>query len=460
MNIIIVGCGKVGFTLAKSLTEEGHDITVIDNKAEHLEAAQALDVQTLLGNGTSFKIQEEAGVSEADIFIAVTDQDEVNLLSCLVAGRASGCKTVARVRSPQYYEEISYIKQVMGTSLIINPEYATAMEIDHLIRIPSAMEVDTFAKGRVELLKMKVPEGSMLDGMSVPQFSFVFNREILICIIERGNECIVPNGQTEIRAGDLMYVIMPPKSARKFCEAIKLPFKPIKNVMLLGGGTISYYLTKKLIANGMNVKIIEKNPDRCETLSEMLPKAQIVYGDATDHNTLLEEGLSGMDAFVALTSIDEENVFLSLYANQKAPKAKKITKNSRIDLKDIAIDLPVGSMVSPKEITAEYISRFVRSQQNAYSAQIEAVYRLADNRVEALEFHLTEECAVTGKTLMELPIRQGILVCCIVRDGKVITPSGRDRMEKGDIVIVCTTHKNIHDITYILEESYRKKVGA
>ena len=459
MNIIIVGCGKVGYALARQLTEESHNITVIDNKAEHLEAAQALDVQTLLGNGTSFKTQEEAGVSEADIFIAVTDQDEVNLLSCLVAGRASGCKTVARVRSPQYYEEIDYIKQCMGTSLIINPEYATALEIDHLIRIPSAMEVDTFAKGRVELLKMKVPEGSVLDGMSVPQFSVAFNREILICIIERGDDCIIPNGQTVISAGDMMYVIMPPKSAKKFCEAIRLSFKPIRNVMILGGGTISYYLARKLIANGVNVKIIEKKQERCEMLSEMLPKASIVYGDATDHDMLLEEGIGGMDAFVSLTSIDEENVFLALYANQKAPKAKKITKNSRIDLRDIALDLPVGSMVSPKEITAEYISRFVRSQQNAYSAEIEAVYRLAESRVEALEFHLKEDSAVTGQTLMDLPIKNGVLICCIVRDGKVITPSGRDRMEKGDIVIVVTTHKNVNDITYILEDSYRKKVG-
>ena len=459
MNIIIVGCGKVGYTLARQLTEESHNITVIDNKAEHLEAAQALDVQTLLGNGTSFKTQEEAGVSEADIFIAVTDQDEVNLLSCLVAGRASGCKTVARVRSPQYYEEIDYIKQCMGTSLIINPEYATALEIDHLIRIPSAMEVDTFAKGRVELLKMKVPEGSVLDGMSVPQFSVAFNREILICIIERGDDCIIPNGQTVISAGDMMYVIMPPKSAKKFCEAIRLSFKPIRNVMILGGGTISYYLARKLIANGVNVKIIEKKQERCEMLSEMLPKASIVYGDATDHDMLLEEGIGGMDAFVSLTSIDEENVFLALYANQKAPKAKKITKNSRIDLRDIALDLPVGSMVSPKEITAEYISRFVRSQQNAYSAEIEAVYRLAESRVEALEFHLKEDSAVTGQTLIDLPIKNGVLICCIVRDGKVITPSGRDRMEKGDIVIVVTTHKNVNDITYILEDSYRKKVG-
>ena len=459
MNIIIVGCGKVGITLAKQLTDEGHDITVIDNKQERLEAAQSLDVQMLLGNGTSFKVQEEAGVSEADIFIAVTDQDEVNLLSCLVAGRASGCKTVARVRSPQYYEEIGYIRQCMGTSLIINPEYATAVEIDHLIRIPSAMEVDTFAKGRVELLKMQVPDGSVLEGMSVPTFSMTFNRQILICIIERGRECIIPNGQTVIAAGDMLYVILQHQVAKKFCETSGFPFRPLRNTMIVGGGTIAYYLAKKLINNGMGVKIIEKNEKRCEALSEMLPRATIVYGDATDHDMLLEEGLPGMDAFVALTSIDEENVFLTLYANQKAPKAKKITKNSRIDLRDIALDLPVGSMVSPKEITAEYISRFVRSQQNAYSSEIEAVYRLADGRVEALEFQLKEESAVTGTTLMDLPIKKGVLICCIVRNDKVITPAGHDTMEKGDTVVVVTTHKNITDITYILEDSYRKKVG-
>ena len=451
MNIIIVGCGKVGYTLAGQLVEAGHNITIIDTSAERLEPAQALDVQLIVGNGTSFRVQHEADIESADLLIAVTDQDEINLLSCLIAGKSSRCRTAARVRSPQYYEEISYIRQCMGTSLIINPEFASAVEIDHLIRIPSAMEVDTFAKGRVELLKMVIPQGSVLDGMAVPEFSRRFDRQVLVCILGRGREFFIPNGETVLRSGDAIYIILPPKLVNHFCHVSGLPARPLTNVMIAGGGTISYYLARRLLRSGVSVKIIEKNATRCEFLSEQLPGADIIYGDAADHDMLLEEGLAGTDAFVALTGLDEENIFLSLYANHAAPKAKKITKNNRLDLTEIAVDLPVGSLISPKEITAEYISRFVRSQQDNYSSDIEAVYRLAGGQVEALEFAVRDESDITGVPLAALPLKKGLLLCCIVRNGQIITPGGRDTVEKGDIVVVVTVHKNLNDIRDILE---------
>ncbi len=458
MNIVIIGCGKVGFTLAKRLLEENHDVTIIDNDAEHLQMAQSLDVQILVGNGTSFRTQQEAGVNHADILIAVTDKDEINLLSCLIARKAGNhCQTVARVRSPQYFQEIDYIRECMGISLIINPEYYSAIEMDHLIRVPSAMEVDTFAKGIVEILRMQIPEHSALDGMRVPDFSQMFQRQILVCIVERGKECLIPNGETVLHSGDELYVIMPPKMIRPFCEKAGLPFKPLKNVMIVGGSTISYYLARRLLRSGASVKIIEKNAERCEFLSEALPDATIIYGDASDHGMLLEEGLAQTDAFVALTNMDEENVFLSLYASKNSPNSKKITKNNRLDLNEIAVDLPVGSMVSPKNITAEYISRYVRSQLNNYSSDIEAVYRLAEDQVEALEFTIKEESQITGTPLAKLPLKRGILVCCIVRGRNIITPGGRDTLEKGDVVVIVTTHKNLNDIGDIL--ATRKDVG-
>ena len=450
MDIIIVGCGKVGFTLASILVDEGHNITMIDTSAERLEPAQALDVQMLVGNGTSFRVQQEAEINKADLLIAVTDQDEINLLSCLIAGKSSHCKTVARVRSPQYYEEIDYIRQCMGTSLIINPEYAAAAEIDHLIRIPSAMEVNTFAKGRVDLLKLEIPEGSVLNGMDLAGFSRKFDRKVLVCILVQGKEYIIPSGETVLHSGDQMYIIMAQGIVDSFCKTCGLPAKPLKDVMIAGGGTIAYYLAQRLIRNGVSVKIVEKDEKRCEFLSEMLPDASIIYGDATDHAMLLEEGLAKIDAFVALTSIDEENVFLSLYANKTAPQAKKITKITHLDLDDIALDLPVGSLVSPKEITAEYISRYVRSQKNKTGSAIEAVYYLAGGQVEALEFHVTRESAMLGVPLADLPLKKGLLLCCIVRGRKIITPGGRDTIEMGDIVIVVTTHKNLNDIQDIL----------
>lgn len=450
MNIIIIGCGKVGLTLAEQLNEEGHDITVIDNKPDALEMAQALDVQILEGNATSFRVQQEAGVESADLVIAVTDQDEVNLLSCLIAGKNSRCRTVARVRSPEYFEEIEYIRECMGTSLIINPEYATAMDIDHLIRIPSAMEVDTFAKGRIELVKVQIPDRSPLDGLSVADFSQRFHRNILVCILERAGEIVIPNGQTVLTRGDNIYIILPPKETRHFGEAAGLSIRAIKNVMIAGGSRIAYYLARRLLANNASVKIVEKNPERCERLSELLPDAEIVCGDATEYDMLLEEGITNMDAFVALTSIDEENIFLSLFVDKVAPRCKKITKNAREPLKALMEDMPVGSLVSPKYITAEHISQFVRSQNAKRGSKVEAVYRLLDGAVEALEFKLDEKSEVTGVPLMNLKMKRGLLVACIVRGRQIITPGGRDTLEAGDIVVVVTTHKNLQDIRDIL----------
>lgn len=451
MNIIIIGCGKVGLTLAAQLEEEGHDITVIDHDQNALEMAQALDVQTLMGNGTSFRVQQEAGIEEADLLIAVTDQDEVNLLSCLIAGKNSHCRTVARVRSPEYFEELEYIRECMGISLIINPEYATAVEIDHLIRIPSAMEVDTFAKGKLELIKVQVPKNSVLHGMSVPVFSQRFHRNVLICILERRGEVIIPNGQTVLEDGDNLYIILSPQEVRNFCETTGLPIRAIRNVMIAGGSRISYYLTKRLIAGGIaSVKIIEKSPERCESLSEQLPEADIVCGDATEYDMLLEEDLAKMDAFVALTSIDEENIFLSLFANKTVPQCKKITKNTRVAIRELLEDLPVGSMVSPKNITAEYISKFVRAQQHNEHSDVEALYQLVDGRVEAVEFLLKEKSEVTGIPLARMRLKPGLLIACIVRRGQIITPGGQDTMEPGDTVVVVTTLKNMGDIREIL----------
>lgn len=456
MNIIVVGCGKVGLSLVEQLNNEGHDITVIDTDPAALEAAQAQDVQVLGGNGTSFRIQQEAGIEKADLLIAVTDQDEVNLLSCLIAGKNSQCRTVARVRSPEYFEEINYIRECMGTSLIINPEYATALEIDHLIRIPSAMEVDTFAKGRIELLKLQVPEKSVLHEMSLQAFSQRFDRNILVCILERQGEVVIPNGETVLRSGDNLYVIIPPKEIRRFCNVAGLPVRAIRNVLIAGGSRIAYYLARRLIANGISVKIIEADRERCEELSEQLPEADIIYGDATEYDLLLEEDLPNMDAFVALTSSDEENIFLSLYANKVAPRCKQITKNSRVPLRELMEDMPVGSLVAPKLITAEYISKFVRSQANSEHSAVEALYQLVDGKVEALEFLVKEKSAVTGIPLSRLKLKKNLLIACIVRNDRIITPGGSDTIEPGDAVVVITTQHNLEDIRDILLTPPRK----
>ena len=457
MNIIIAGCGKVGSALAQQLNDEGHNITMIDINPERLQPTlSALDIQGLVGNSTSFVTQQECGIEEADLFIAVTGKDEINLLSCLIAKKASNCHTIARVRNPEYSKEISYLKQCMGMSMAINPEFAAAKEIAHLIQVPDAMEIDTFAKGRIDLLRVAISQNSPLHNMTVQEFSKHFNHEILICILVHDHQVSIPNGDTILQAGDTISVIIPKEKIRDFYKATKLStLKEIKDVIIAGGGTISYYLSTLLLSSGIRVKIIEKDKERCDFLSVALPDATIIYADATDHSILQEEGLANTDAFVSLTNMDEENVFLSLYATKLSPRSKKITKINRLALNEVIDDLSVGSIISPKHITAEYILQYVRSLSNSYESNVEALYRLMDNQVEALEFHVAENSSVTGIPLIDLNLKDNLLICCIVRDKTIITPSGRDTLELNDTVIVVTTHKGLRDISDILKSTGR-----
>ena len=457
MNIIIAGCGKVGYALAQQLNDENHNITLIDTSAERLQLAlAAMDIQGIVGNATSFLTMQEADIESADLFIAVTGEDEINLLSCLIAKKSSNCQTIARVRNPEYFKEVAYLKQCLGLTMAINPEYAAAKEIAHLIQVPDAMEIDTFAKGRVDLLRVAISENSPLHNMKVIEFSRRFGHDILICILVHDHKVTIPNGETVLQAGDTISVILPKEKINAFYRATKLSsIKEIRDVIIAGGGTISYYLATILQQSGIHVKIIEKNRERCDFLSLALPDATIIYADATDHEVLLEEGLANTDAFVALTNMDEENVFLSLYANKIDPRSKKIVKINRIALNEIIDDLPVGSIISPKNITAEYILQHARSQNSSLGSNVEALYRLMDNQVEALEFHIDNESAVTNIPLFDLQLKNNLLICCIVRNNKVITPSGRDSIQVNDTVVVVTTHKGLRDISDIMKNPVR-----
>lgn len=457
MNIIIAGCGKVGYALAQQLNDENHNITLIDTSAERLQPAlSTMDIQGIVGNATSFLAMQEAGIEAADLFIAVTSDDEINLLSCLIAKKSSNCQTIARVRNPEYFREIAYLKQCMGIAMVMNPEFAAAKEIAHLIQVPDAMEIDTFAKGRVDLLRVAISENSPLHNMKVIEFSRRFGKNILICILEHDHKITIPNGETILQAGDTISVVLPKEKINAFHQATKLSsIREIKDVIIAGGGTISYYLTKMLLESGIHVKIIEKNRERCDFLSIALPKATVINADATDHDIMLEEGLANTDAFVALTNMDEENVFLSLYANKVSSKCKKIIKMNRLTLNEIIDDLPVGSIISPKNITAEYILQYARSHDNSYGSNVEALYRLMDNRVEALEFHVETSSAVTDIPLLDLQLKNELLICCIVRGNQIITPSGRDMIQVNDTVVVVTTHRGLRDISDILKNPSR-----
>ena len=455
MKIIIVGCGKVGYTLAEQLSEEGHEITVLDSKAERVQTAvDELDVIGYIGNGNSYKMQKEAGVEEADLLIAVTSQDEVNLLACLVAKKAGDCKTIARVRNPEYMDEIDYIREELGLSLSINPEFATARDIERLIQVPSALEVDTFAKGRAYMFRLEVPKGSPWNNMKVMDIAIKYGNHFLICILERGDHVVIPSGNTVIMEGDKISMIAPTESLNALFNAVGIPAHPIQNVMIAGGGTISFYLAEKLLKAKVNTTIIENNYQKCQELSRKLDKATIIYGDASDSTLLLEEGLENMDAFVALTNFDEENIMLSLFANQVS-KAKLITKVNKIGFEGIVRSIPIGSIISPKYLTAEHIIQYVRDLENhdsnAQDSKVDMVYRVADNKVEALEFTVEEKSKLIHIPIMNLSLKSNLLICSILRKNKVLIPTGQDKIQHGDKVVVVTKERRINRLEDILD---------
>lgn len=453
MKIIIVGCGKVGRTLAEQLNCEGHDITVIDQKSEKIENLTLdLDVMGVSGNGASYYIQKEANVENADLLIAVTPSDELNLLCCLIAKKAGNCHTIARVRNPEYNEQINYIKEELGLSMSVNPEHAAAAEIARLLRFPSAIEIDTFVKGKVELLKFQIPKQSILNQISIMNMANKIRSKVLVCAVEREDNVYIPDGSFVLQEKDIISIIAQANQSSEFFKQIGFKTHQVKNAMLIGGGTISYYLAKRLLNYGIMVRIIERDKKRCEFLSDLLPDATIICGDATDEKILLEEGLETIEAFSALTNLDEENIMLSLYARKKS-KAKLVTKINRLAFEDIVENMELGSIICPKNITAEEIVRYVRAMQNSLGSNIETLYKIVGNKAEALEFHVGNNKALIGIPLANLPLKNNLLISCINHNGKIITPSGRDILCEGDTVIVVTTNTGLKDLKDILKHS-------
>lgn len=447
MQIIIVGCGKVGRTLAEQLQEEDTDITLVDISQQKLTSlCDDVDAMGVLGNGASINVLMEAGVETADILIAVTGSDELNLLCCLIAQKAGHCQTIARVRNPIYSKESAFIKERLGVSMFINPELAAAQEISRVLRFPSALKIDTFARGRVELVKFKVLPEFHLNGMSISQLKEKFNCDILICAAESPDSVSIPGGDYEIHDGDILSVMAPPKNTASFFKKIGMKTSQVKNAIIIGGGTISYYLSQALLDMKIDVKIIEKDKDKCETLSELLPDATIINGDGTDRSLLMEEGLMQAEAFVTLTNLDEENVFLSLFA-----KNISHAKVNRLAFDDVIDSLDLGSVIYPKYITADSILQYVRAMQNTIGSNVKILYHILDNQAEALEFSICENCPAVGIPLSELSLKKNLLVGCINRHGSIRIPRGSDTIQPGDTVIIVTTNKGLRDISDILE---------
>ena len=452
MKIIIVGCGKVGVSLAERLSAEGHDLVMVDmnpQKVEHL--SNQFDALGIVGNGASFNIQQEAGVESADLFIAVTGEDELNLLCCLMAKKTGHCDTIARVRNPLYNKEIRFIQEKLGLSMIINPEHAAAMEMARLLRFPSAIEIDSFSRGRIEMLRFKVPETSKIVHMSLRELAGALQYSLLVCAVERNGEVYIPDGNFVIQAKDSLSIITTPQNAESLFKKIGVHTNKVHNTMIVGGGEITYYLAKSLANMNVDVKIIEKNKDRCEVLSEALPDATVIYGDGSDQELLKEERIQNMDSFVACTDMDEENIILSLYAKEKV-SSKVVTKINHLEFNDVIHSLNLDSLIYPKHITAEYILQYVRAMKNSIGSNVETLYKLMEDRVEALEFIVNQNCRMIGIRLQDMKTRPNLLVAAINRQGKVIIPGGQDSFAAGDYVIIVTTETGLQDIHEILAE--------
>lgn len=451
MNIIIVGAGKVGTTIADQLSSENHNITIIDlNQKKVEEAEEEFDAMGIVGNGASHQVQVEAGVMDAELLIAVTGSDELNLLCCLIAKKTGKCQTIARVRNPIYSKEVNFIKRQMGLSAVINPELTAAQEISQLLRLPYAKKVDTFARGRVETIKFRMNPELHMDGLQVADIISKMKCDIMICGVERQGQVVIPNGDFVLKNNDLVSMMAVPKETAKFFRKMGIPTHQAKSTLIVGGGTIAYYLAKQLLEMRVDVRIIEQNKERCEMLSEQLPEATILQGDGTDKEFLLEEGLMHTDSFVALTNMDEENLMLALLA-RKYSNAKLIAKVNRIHFEEVVDELDIDSVIYPKNLAADHIVRYTRAMQNSLGSNVETLYKILDGQAEALEFVIREDSSVTNQRLMDLPLKDHLLVCYISRYGKLKMARGQDMLKVGDSVIIVTTHKGLHDITDILK---------
>ncbi|KAF5062396.1 Trk system potassium uptake protein TrkA [anaerobic digester metagenome] len=450
MKIVIVGDGKVGSTIANQLSLEGHDVIVIDNNAAVLtNSGNTMDIFCIEGNGATASVLREAGIQQTDVLIAATSADEVNMLCCLLGKRLGAKNTIARVRNPEYFQQMSLIKDELGLSMAVNPELAAATEISRLLRFPSAIKIEPFARGKVELVELKIPEHSPLDGMPLWAIYKEFQVKILICAVQREDQVIIPGGEFVLKAGDKINITASHLEIANFFRAIGVFRTGVKSVMIIGGGRIAYYLAKELSSIHVKVKIIERDLKRCEYLCEVLPESVIIHGDGTEKELLHEEGLEKTDAFVTLTGMDEENIIVALYAKEKKV-SKVIAKVNKISFYEIMDSLNIDSFISPKTIAAQNIVRYVRAMKNSMrDNNVVTLHTMINDQVEAVEFKVREDSAIVGIPLKNFKRRDGLIVAAIIRGSQIIIPNGSDMIEKGDNVVVVTTKKHLSDLNEI-----------
>ncbi len=440
MRIIVAGDGKVGLAITRLLSQEGHDIVAIDTKSNVLQDnLQDLDVMTVAGNCASMDTLYEAGIEQTDVLIAATNADETNLLCCLTGRKLnSRLYTIARVRNPEYTEQLYKMREDFGLSLIINPEKDAAKEIYRLLQLPGFIGRETFAKGRVEIVELKIEEGSPLEGVQLTRMHYALGgKKVLVCAVIREGEVFIPTSDTVFKAGDHIFVTAPVAILSHILKKLGITQKRIKYAMLIGGGRVCYYLAKHLADSGVHVKIIEKDPNRCIQLASELPRAAIIQADGTTQHVLESEGLAEMDALVTMSAMEEQNVFISMYGHMLGVP-NIITRLNRTEMNGMLENLPIGSVVSPKELCSENIVQYIRAMQNQAGAAV-SVHRIAEGRVEALEFVINKQSRYVGEPLKNLKLKKNVLLSCITRHGTTTIPDGNSTFEPGDNVVVVTS---------------------
>lgn len=444
MKIVIIGGGKVGTTIAAELTNEGHDITVVDTNQQVVdEISDSLDCMALCGSGASLEVMRSAGVHNSDLMIACTAQDELNMLSCVFAKKL-GCKnTIARVRTPEYAEQLYFFKDELGLSMTINPEQNAAREMFRLLEFPGLLKRDSFAKGRVEIVEVVPKEGDLLDGTSLMDLQKKLKSKVLVGAVQREGTVVIPDGTFTIKAGDKVSLCAPATELVHILRALGESKKKAKNVMLIGCSKVSEYLCTMLIKASVNVRIIEPDREKASSFAERFPKAEVICADGTSESVLREENITAMDAVAVLTNQDAENLIISMYLNSNGiPQV--LTKVDHTEFGNLLANRGESRIISPKALCADAIIRYVRAMQNTDGSSVITLHQLVDGNADALEFNVTEHCRYLGKTLMEMHFKPNTRLACINRMGRIIIPGGVDTLEVGDTVIVIAASDHVY----------------
>lgn len=451
MKIVIAGCGKIGAKITERLVQEGHDILIIDNDDSVIQnITNVHDVMGICGNCVDSDVLEEAKTEDADLFIAVSNSDELNMLSCFLAKKMGVANTVARIRTPEYNDKsLAVMKKNLEISLPINPERLAARELFNILKFPSAIKLERFSGTNMEMIEFSLKEDSVFDGIKLSEIHQKFKANVLVSCIQRGDDVYIPDGNFALKSGDKLGIIASHTELQKLFRFSGVLKKQARDVIILGGGHIAYYLAEMLTESGISVKIIDKDEKVCQHLGDLLPKAVIIHGDGANQELLMSEGLSRTDAFVSLTGADETNILISMFAmTNNVPKI--ITKINRDELIPLAEKLGLESIISPKKIVSDLVQSYARALENSLGSNVETLYKLMDDKVEALEFNVRDESPVINIPLKELTLSKDVLIIGIIRDRKIITPSGDTVILPGDRVVIITTDQGLDDISDIM----------